>query len=170
VDSFHFSSLFRSAPKILLNVETDDFGIVEERACGCPLEEVGFGTHIRQIFSYRKLTGEGVSLLGSDALRIIDEVLPSRFGGSPADYQFVEEEDDEGRTRVTLVVSPRIELPSDEPIVEAVLGGLGESSAGASIRSIWRHAGTVRIRREEPQVTGRGKLIPIVARKPKPPQ
>lgn len=170
VDSFHFTSLLPTAPKVLLNVETDDFGIVEERSCGCPLEEAGFSEHLRDIYSYSKLTGEGVSLLGSDALRIIDVVLPERFGGSPADYQFVEEEDQRGLTRVTLVVSPRVQLPTDDQVTEAVLDGLGGSTAGASIRSIWRTAGTIQIRREEPQVTGRGKLMPMVARSKRPPE
>lgn len=165
VDSFHFTTLLESAPKVLLNVETDDFGTVEERSCGCPLEEVGFGRHIRQIFSYRKLTGEGVSLLGSDALHIIDEVLPARFGGSPADYQFVEEEDERGLTRLVVVVSPRLSLPSEVEVAEAVLQGLGATSAGASIRSVWRNAETIRVRREEPEVSSRGKLRPIVSRR-----
>lgn len=165
VDAFHFTTLLPSAPKVMLNVETDDFGMVERRSCGCPLEAMGFPRHLREIFSFSKLTGEGVTLLGSEALRLIDEVLPGRFGGSPADYQFVEEEDERGLTRLTVVVSPRVRLGSERALVEVLLDGLGTTSAGSAIRAMWRAAGTVDVRRDEPEVTRRGKLRPIVVRR-----
>jgi len=71
VDAFYLTTLLPTAPKLMLNVEIDDFGVVEERSCGCPLDELGLGTHLRQIHSVRKLTGEGMSLLGGEALRIL---------------------------------------------------------------------------------------------------
>jgi hypothetical protein len=37
-----------------------------------------------------------MNFLGTDLLRLIDEVLPARFGGAPTDYQFVEREDERG--------------------------------------------------------------------------
>src|SRR4029079_16646685 len=71
VNSFHYTTLLPSAPKILLNVESDDYGIVETRSCGCPFESLGFTTHVRDIRSYRKLTGEGVTLVGSEMERVL---------------------------------------------------------------------------------------------------
>ena len=94
VPSFHFTTLLPSAPKIMLNVESDDFGVVETRECGCPFGALGFTTHIRDIRSFRKLTGEGVTLVGTHIESILEEDLPSRFGGSSLDYQLIEEEDD----------------------------------------------------------------------------
>src|SRR5262245_43295771 len=38
VPAFNLTTLLPTAPKILLNVQTDDYGIVEERRCGCELE------------------------------------------------------------------------------------------------------------------------------------
>ena len=61
VPAFCYTSLLTSAPKLLLNVESDDYGTVDQRSCGCTWETLGFPTHLRDIRSFRKLTGEGVT-------------------------------------------------------------------------------------------------------------
>ena len=157
VDAFCFTTLLPTARKLMINVETDDYGIVETRACGCPWESFGLTTHLRDVRSFRKLTGEGVTLVGNDLVRIIEEVLPSRFGGSPLDYQFVEEEDDRSLTRMSLIVSPRVEIPDEQAVVEVVL----DEAARGSARALWKQAGTVRVQRREPIWTERGKLMPL---------
>lgn len=162
VESFHFTTLLPTAPKLLLNVEIDDYGIVEERPCGCPFEELGLHRHIRQIRSFSKLTGEGVTLVGNDMLRILEEVLPTRFGGSALDYQLLEEEDERGFTRLSVVVSPRVELQDEAAVVDTVLDELGRGEADAGVsRAIWSQAGTLRVKRAEPVWTSRGKLMPL---------
>lgn len=162
VDSFHFTSLLPKAPKVLLNAESDDYGIVEDRSCGCPLDELGLDVHIRWIRSFRKLTGEGVTLIGTDMIHILENVLPSRFGGSALDYQLLEEEDERGFTRLSIIVSPRVELADEREVVRAVLDELGRGDAAANIsRSIWTQAETLRVRRMEPVWTERGKLLPL---------
>ena len=82
VDAFLFSTLLPSAPKLAVNVESDDYGVIEERDCGCPLHALGLTRHVRSIRSFRKLTAEGMTLVGTDMVRILEEVLPTRFGGS----------------------------------------------------------------------------------------
>jgi hypothetical protein len=162
VPAFSLTTLLPTAPKILVNVETDDYGVVEERACGCPLHACGFTQHLREIHSFRKLTGEGVTLVGSEMLHILEEVLPSRFGGSPLDYQLIEEEAEDGLTRVSLVISPRVSLPDDATVIRTVLEALGQGSVAADqVRVIWGQSGTLRIKRMEPILTGRGKLLPL---------
>jgi hypothetical protein len=162
VPAFCYTSLLASAPKLLLNVESDDYGTVDERPCGCTWEGLGFRTHLRDIRSFRKLTGEGVTLVGSDMERILDEVLPSRYGGSALDYQFAEEEDANGFTRLTLRVAPHLPLPADAEVVEFVLGALDRAGGGASMaQAMWRQAGTLRISRETPTMTSRGKMLPL---------
>ncbi len=37
VTALLFTALLPTAPKLMLNVECDDFGVLERRACGCPL-------------------------------------------------------------------------------------------------------------------------------------
>lgn len=162
VEAFCFTTLLPSARKLMLNVETDDYGIVEDRECGCPWEAFGFTTHIREVRSFRKLTGEGVTLIGNDMVHILESVLPERFGGSPLDYQLHEEEDERGLTRLTIVVSPSVDLEDERAVVDAVLEGVRESGhAGAIAGAIWAQAGTLRVRRAAPTWTRRGKLMPL---------
>jgi hypothetical protein len=164
VPAFNFTSLLPTAPKILLNAESDDYGVVERRSCGCPLEEVGLTEHLRAIRSFQKLTGEGVSLLAGEMVNILEEVLPARFGGSPLDYQLLEEEDDEGFTRISLLVHPRVGIRDNREVVDVVLAAMSKSSAMADVaRNIWEQSGTFRVRREEPVWTGRGKLMSLHA-------
>jgi hypothetical protein len=162
VDAFQYTNLLPSSPKVLLNVESDDYGILEARACGCPLEGYGFGEHIREVRSFRKLTGEGVTLVGGEMIRILEEVLPARFGGSPLDYQLAEEEDARGLTRLSLLISPRVEIADERAVVDTVLEALERSSVAAGLaQAIWRQAGTLRVQRKEPIWTARGKLMPL---------
>jgi len=164
VTSFHMTAIHPSAPKMLLNVEFDDCGIFEERTCGCPLGSLGLTTHVRSIRSFGKLVGEGVSLLGSEMSYILEEVLPSRFGGSPLDYQ-LEESDEDGQTRLTLVVSPRVSIPDEDGVVDTVLAALREVSAGADVaRAFWQQGRTFRLRRGEPYTTARGKQPSLIRR------
>jgi hypothetical protein len=161
-----YTSLLPSAPKLLLNVESDDYGVVSQRNCGCRWQELGFPTHISEIRSFRKLTGEGVTLVGSDIERILDDLLPARFGGSALDYQFAEEEDERGFTRLILRVSPSVSLGDEGAATDFVLQALSNlGSGGALIHSTWRQAGTLRIRREAPTVSGRGKVLPLDIRR-----
>jgi hypothetical protein len=156
VDAFNFTTLLPTAGKVLLNVESDDYGIVEHRSCGCLLEHQGLTDHIREVRSFRKLTGEGMTLIGSDMVRVLEEVLPARFGGTPLDYQLVEEEDREGFTRLVLAVSPRVKIPDESLVVEAVLASLSSYPP-----VLWRQAKTLRVKRVEPVWTARGKLMPL---------
>ena len=160
--SFHFTTLLPTAPKILLNVESDDYGIVEKRACSCPMESYGFTEHLREIRSFRKLTGEGVTLIGSEMIHILEELLPARFGGTSLNYQLVEEEDERGFTRLSLFISPRVGKINEEVVIDTVLKALERSGVSANLaRAIWSQTKTLRVRRMEPIFTNRGKLMPL---------
>jgi hypothetical protein len=162
VNAFCYTSILPTAPKLMLNMESDDFGILERRSCGCPLEAAGLSDHIRQVRSARKLTGEGITLLGSDLARIIEEVLPARFGGSSIDFQLVEEEDASGFTRMILLVSPELQIADDMEPAQVLLETLGKGELRADIaRSVLAAAGSVRVRREKPVANSRGKLPPF---------
>ena len=41
---------------------------------------------------------------------LIEQVLPARFGGTPLDYQLMEQEEEYGLTRVYLVIHPALKL------------------------------------------------------------
>jgi hypothetical protein len=162
VPAFQITTLSDCASKLMLNVQVDDYGIVEERSCGCPLEQYGYTTHLRDIKSYSKLVGEGVTLIGNDMIDILERVLPARFGGSALDYQMVEEEDENHLTRLFLLVSPRLDIPEESDVLEALHTALSNSSAAAdSASALWRQAGSIQIRRREPLRTARGKIMPL---------
>jgi hypothetical protein len=162
VPAFNLTTLLPTAPKLMLNVQVDDYGIIEERPCGCELGSYGYSTHLRQIRSYSKLTGEGVTLIGTEILRILEEVLPARFGGSPLDYQMMEGEDEQGFTRLYVVVGPRVEIADESTVVEVMLNSLRKSSPMAdAARTVWQQARTIQVKRMEPVWTGRGKLMPL---------
>ena len=52
-----------------------------------------------------------MNFLGHDLIRLIEEVLPARFGGGPTDYQFVEDEDERGLPVVQLAGQPATGAP-----------------------------------------------------------
>lgn len=162
VDALLYTSLLPNAPRISLNVESDDYGVLEERSCGCPLEALGLLTHVRGVRSFKKLTAEGVTLVGSDMERVIESVLPARFGGSALDYQLAEEEDERGFTRIVIRVSPRLDIRDETELVRAVLDGLTEASISADLAGrLWSQANAILVRREEPRTGGGGKLMPL---------
>ncbi len=162
VPAFNLTALLDSAPKVMLNYQIDDYGIVQERACGCPLNELGYRTHLREIRSYSKSVGEGVTLVGNELQRILEQTLPSRFGGTPLDYQWLEREDETGLTRLYLIIHPQVNIPGETDVLAVVLSALRESSPMAdAARSIWQQSQTIRILRREPIPTARGKLMPL---------
>jgi hypothetical protein len=169
VDAFNFTTLLPTAPKIFLNVESDDYGLVEERQCGCLLEQYGYPLHVRHIRSFSKLTGEGGTLVGSEMIRILEDVLPSRFGGTALDFQLLEEEGENGLTRLSLLVHPRLQIENESAVVRAVLeelqpksSGPGTGSFAAEItRNTWQQAQTLRVKRMAPILTGHGKMMPL---------
>jgi hypothetical protein len=159
VDAFLLTTLLPTAPRILINVEIDDYGVVEERRCGCPLDALGLHTHVRDVRSFKKLTAEGVTLIGSEMEHVLESELPARFGGSALDYQLVEEEDEQGFTRIAIVVSPRVQLASEQELLAAVLEGLERASISADLAvRLWNQTGAIRVRRAEPDVGPRGKV------------
>jgi len=163
VNVFHFTTLLPTSPKILLNVGLDDYGTVERRSCGCGLESLGLRTHVEGIRSFSKLTGEGMSVAGSEMQEILESVLPQRFGGTPFDYQLEEREDSQGFTRLELLVSPEIQLPENGgAVLAAILSGMRSGSPAAELaRAIWKEANSLRIRREKPVASPEGKYFCI---------
>lgn len=169
VPALNLTTLLPTSPKLMLNVQMDDYGIVEERHCGCELENYGYTTHVREVQSYSKLVGEGVTLIGSEMLRILEETLPAQFGGTPLDYQMMEEEDAQGYTRLYLIVSPRVQIEDEQQVVDSVLRAMRESSPMTdAARIVWQQTDTIRVKRQEPIVSPRGKLLPLRIRHQQP--
>jgi hypothetical protein len=173
VDSYLFTTLLYESPKLLLNVGMGDYGNLREGSCNCMFGQVGFTTHLSGIRSYEKLTGEGVTFVDTDFVRIIERELPERFGGRSTDYQLVEKEDARGLTHLQMMVSPRIGAIDNAKVLECFLNLLkrAEDSPESWSQSgieMWKQSNMVQIVRELPIATASGKILPFFVAKPKP--
>ncbi|MGE0450107.1 MAG: hypothetical protein AB7Q29_11060 [Vicinamibacterales bacterium] len=158
VPGLWLTTLHGSLPRLMLNVEIGDWGVLERRRCGCIWDTLGYTEHLHTVRSYEKLTSEGMHFIGADLIALIEDVLPGRFGGTATDYQFVEEED-QGLTRVSLIVSPRVGPVSEPAILETVLATLASFNLGHRMMAgIWRQSHTLRVVRREPYATKTGKI------------
>ena len=161
VNTLLVTGLLDSFPKVLFNTETGDCGELGRKSCGCRFERLGFHRHLREVYGFDKLTAAGMTFAGTDLIRILEEVLPARFGGTSLDYQLVEEEGG-GQTRLSLLVNPAL-----GPIQEARLKGrfLSELAKGSEanrlMSKVWEASDTLRVERVVPTTTRRGKLLPL---------
>jgi hypothetical protein len=160
VKALVYTTVLPSCPRIMLNVESDDFGVLKRRSCGCPLDQIGFDWHLHDVRSYEKLTSEGVAFLGTELLRLVEDVLPARFGGLPTDYQFVEEEI-AGLPKVSLFVSPGVGPIDTEAVISTIDRTLREYPGGQGMAERWRGAGTLGVRRSRPHATASAKILPL---------
>jgi hypothetical protein len=160
VGALSYTTLLPSSSKLMINVESDDYAVLEERECGCPFGELGMSLHMRDIRSYEKLTSEGNHFLGADLFLLVDEVLPARFGGRPGDYQLAEEEFG-GLTAVSVVVRPTVGPVADDEVIDTVLAFLRATPRNRLMAEIWASSGTLRVDRREPHLTPSAKILPL---------
>ena len=90
VDALLLTAIRPASPKVMLNAEIGDYAVLETRECGCLFDELGYYRHLHTIRSSEKLTGSGVTFIGADVFRLLEEVLPRKFGGTLADYQLIQ--------------------------------------------------------------------------------
>lgn len=154
VGALFFTTVLPACPKIMLNTESGDHATLGQRDCGCLLEQLGLRRHLHTVRSHEKLTSEGMNFLGSELIHLVEDALPSRFGGTAISYQLVETEGDGTLPTVEIVVSPAVG-PVDEHAIRAlVVETLGFASAGSRMMAErWRDAGTLRVVRREPYNT-----------------
>lgn len=158
VDALLFTSLRSDGGRVLLNMESGDYGRMTRRRCGCPLEALGWTDHLAEVRSFEKLTPEGGTFLGSKLIELFEEVLPPRFGGDLTDYQLLEHEDGEGFTRLTVLVHPRLGAVDEAAILDCVQRALEDE---AEVARVFTQAGTLRVRRAAPMLTKAGKLMTL---------
>jgi hypothetical protein len=156
-----FTTLSPSSPKLLINVDVGDDGLLEQRDCGCLLGELGLTLHVSRVSGREKFASDGVHFLGAELLELVDDVLPRRFGGGPTDYQLVEVEVD-ALPAIQVVVSPRVGEVDPEAVVATVLVALrnGAGHRGPMV-DVWRDADSVRVVRREPYETAQAKILPL---------
>ena len=162
INAMLITTLTENAAKICLNVEPGDYAQIERRACGCDLGALGLTMHLSEVRSFEKLSSEGVSFARSNLVQILEEVLPSRFGGSSLDYQLVEEEAPDSAARLVLRVSPSVGALDEDALrtsflAELATGGLVDQHHA----ELLRRAGSVVVSRQPPLATAAGKVFPF---------
>lgn len=158
-----FSSLHPVMPKILVNVQLGDSARVHQRPCGCELEKLGFHTHLSMVRSHERFTGQGMAVSSLSLDRIVDDLLTLKYGGTSLDYQWVEVEDQRGRTHMKLRISPDLGLLDEQGVIHDVLNELQKSGEGECVMSeIWRQSGMISVSRKFPKPTKRGKMASLL--------
>jgi hypothetical protein len=153
------SSLRLVGPFVFLNVWLGDQAQLSERRCGCPLETIGWTSHLHSIRSEEKLTAWGMSLLDSDIVRVLEEALPARFGGGPTHYQLVEDASEDGLPRLRLLIHPEVGAVDPAQATAAFLEAIAPGSGGERVtRLMWDQAGAVQVERRAPLVGASGKI------------
>ena len=161
VGALLLTTLVPSSPKLMINVDSGDYGVLTERSCGCAFGEAGFDRHLHGIRSHEKLTSQGMTFLGEELLELVDKVLPARFGGGPQDYQIVEGEST-GVPRVSIVASPTLgELDEAEVRATALQHLATAGVAQRMMAEVWATGDSLRVERRPPYVTSGGKVLPL---------
>lgn len=159
VDAFLWTSLAEEAPRVLVNVENDDHGVVRaDVACACALAQLGLQTQVAGVRGTSKVVSAGISLDGEIFDELAELVLPGRVGGQPGDYQFVEQETPAG-TVVALRIHPRVGPVDDDAARRALEDALAGSDNGALAASVWSAHGGLTVERAAPLVTAAGKTL-----------
>jgi hypothetical protein len=162
VDALLFTALRPACPKVLLNTEIGDYGVLQRRACGCPLDALGYNQHLHALRSFDKLTGVGMTFVGADLFELLEGEFPQRFGGSAGDYQLLEEQDANGLPVYRLLVSPEVGPLDDAALVDAFLDALAAMrNHYRYMVTAWREADVLRVERRRPEATARGKVLPF---------
>jgi hypothetical protein len=161
-DALLISSVRAGAPLVLLNVSLGDRADVSSRACGCPLETLGWRTHLATVRSFEKLTAGGGTFVDGALIRVLEETLPARFGGGPLDYQLVEEEGADGLPRVRLMVADRVGAVDTTRVMDTFRQALLQQSRSSAL--LWQQGRWLEVGRGSVAVTARGKVHHLVPR------
>ncbi len=154
------TALGNRSPFLMINYAPGDQAHLHRRECGCPLHKLGLPLVLHDIRSYEKLTGCGVTFLGTEVIDILETALPDRFGGAPTDYQLVEEEAADGQALLVLVAHPSLGPVDEEDLGRFFLNRLSAGSVSArGMVQMWRDSGTLRIARRPPTVSPAGKIL-----------
>jgi hypothetical protein len=159
VDAFLWTSLAPNAPRVLVNVENDDYGVVRHDVdCDCRYGELGLRTRVADIRGISKVVAAGISLDGETFDRIVEIALPAALGGGPGDYQFVEEDGRSG-TVVSLRVHPRLGDVDEAAALATVREALTVSENGVLADKVWTPGDGLRVVRAAPAATAAGKTL-----------
>jgi hypothetical protein len=149
------TSLIPEVHRRMLNADIGDLAAPLDRRCGCPFERLGLVRHLHAVHSKQKLTVEGATISADAVQSLASDLLPAACGGSPTDYQILEEEDGDGVTRLVVLVHPA--LAADEGAVLHTVDRVLAVAGGGGTAERLRRSGVVTVRREKPRMSAAGK-------------
>lgn len=148
-----FTSLSPHAGKVLLNADLGDAGVLERRACGCPLGQLGFDLLVQNVRSDAKLAGEGVKMTAGELDALVAPLIEA-VGGRPQDYQFWQAEDHAGRTKLMIAVDPSVARFDEPAFIAALITSLKRQPLRGNLTGqLWEQGATVQVVRETPTVS-----------------
>jgi hypothetical protein len=159
--SLHFTTLAPHAPNVFINVEMDDDGVIGPAPCDCVYSRSGFRRQIDRINSFAKANPQGATFHRNDLVDVIEQILPSRLGGKPGDYQLMECEAANGQTQVRLLVSPRVGVGDPARVRDVFLTVMRPRWNGAVATREWIFSDGVEVVIAEPIATRTGKVHPV---------
>ena len=163
------TSLRPTARMVLLNASLGDEGVLDARECGCPMARLGWTTHLHSLRSSEKLTAAGMSFLDLDVVRVLERVLPERFGGGPTDYQLVEDVTGDGRSRLRLLVDPAVGRLDAQDVALTFLSAIGHGTGVERVMGLlWQEARLLEVVRRAPLLTPAGKILHLHQERPQP--
>jgi hypothetical protein len=160
-----FTNLRPAGPKVLINAELGDSGVLEPVKTEDAATEIGYDLRMHTIRSFRKVTAWGVTLALTDLYTVIEEGLPRAFQAGVGDFQLIEEQDEKGISKIVLNVKSTVDA-RDSQIKEVFSREL--SSKRLYYRAMAEsldEAGVLRIERRDPIATRAGKVLPVVLRR-----
>jgi hypothetical protein len=132
---------------------------MKKRPCGCPFGDIGMDTHIQHVRSFEKLTSGGMAFLDTEILHVIEDELPKLLGGGPTDYQVIEDEREDGKPQLRLVIHPRVGSLNVDKVKEIFLQKIASGSGAEKLTSlVWRDTDMITVERGEPKTTHTGKI------------
>jgi hypothetical protein len=157
VDSICLTSLLPFAPRLAINVEIGDTGVIEPSTCDCSMRKLGFDLQIRDVAAIGHVTAQGMMIAADDLAKVLEEALPARLGGHAGDYQLVETESGL-QTEMVLRVRPGAANVPLEEVLKAFLAETGRLYGGSLSVMSWSHSNGIRAEIGEPVLAGAGKF------------
>src|SRR5271165_304013 len=140
------------------------WGIGLRSRSGGAMERLGWDTHLHGIRSFEKLTAGGMTFDDTDVIRILEDVLPGRFGGGPTDYQLIEDTHEDGHPRLRLLVHPKVGPLDPTAVCNAFLRAVGgDDEIRRDMAAQWRDGDFLCLDRTAPHGTETGKILHLIA-------
>jgi hypothetical protein len=157
VNSLYATSLLPLAPRIFINAEIGDTGVIEKATCDCLFSKIGFDLQVRDVAAISMVTAQGMTIEITELVPLLEEKLPARFGGVPGDYQLCEAEAGP-QTEIVLRIRPGASAAPPNDILKHFLDEVKRVYGGSLSVVSWLHSEGIRAEVVPPVLAATGKF------------